>query len=87
MRSSFPYVGIDNAAAGRDVADYCLSQGWQDIAVIHASLVYSAGRERLQGFLDRLQQSGKGLHPVCMHQLRCEHRLRPPILGCPEELR
>ncbi len=64
VRSSFPYVGIDNAAAGRDVADYCLSQGWQDIAVIHASLVYSAGRERLQGFLDRLQQSGKGLHPV-----------------------
>ena len=64
VRSHFPYVGIDNAAAGRDVADYCLSKGWRDIAVIHASLVYSAGRERLQGFLDRLQQADGRLQPV-----------------------
>ena len=62
--SSFPYVGIDNAAAGRDLADYCLAKGWLDIAVIHASLVYSAGRERLQGFLGRLHQSNKFLRPV-----------------------
>ena len=64
VRSRFPYVGIDNAAAGRDVADYCLSKGWRDIAVIHASLVYSAGRERLQGFMERLHQSTNPLQPV-----------------------
>ncbi len=64
VRSPFPYVGIDNAAAGRDVADYCLAKGWRDIAVIHASLVYSAGRERLQGFLERLQQAGGDMRPV-----------------------
>jgi len=64
VRSRFPYVGIDNAAAGRDVAGYCLSKGWREIAVIHASLVYSAGRERLQGFLDRMQHPEGGLHTV-----------------------
>lgn len=64
INSNFPYVGIDNVAAGRDVADYCLAKGWHDIAVIHASLIYSAGRERLQGFLERFYQSINTINSV-----------------------
>jgi LacI family transcriptional regulator len=59
VRSQCPYVGIDNVAAGRAVADHCLAQGYQHLAVIHASLDYSAGRERLQGFLDRMAEAGR----------------------------
>lgn len=48
------YVGIDNRAAGREVAEYFLGRGVRALAVIHGDLASSATSERVQGFRQRL---------------------------------
>ena len=53
-----PYIGIDNAAAGRDVARHCLQRGWRAPGVIHASTRYGTMRERLAGFVAGMAEGG-----------------------------
>jgi LacI family transcriptional regulator len=62
-----PYVGIDNIAAGRDVAAYCLRRGWRRPAVVHASIAYSAGKERLAGFLAGMTEGGVASAEIARH--------------------
>lgn len=62
------FVGIDNYAAGRDVAEHFLLKGYHDCAAIHGSLSYAASRERLLGFKERLSAVGIGLEPQRMIQ-------------------
>ncbi|MGU7771550.1 LacI family DNA-binding transcriptional regulator [Burkholderia sp. MR1-5-21] len=52
------FVGIDNHAAGRDMASHFLARGYQDCAVIHGPQEYAASRERLQGFRERMAEEG-----------------------------
>lgn len=53
-----PYVGIDNNAAGRAVAEHFLARGYLDCAVIHGPRQYAASRDRLEGFLVRFAEAG-----------------------------
>ena len=53
-----PYVGIDNIAGGRTVADLFLNQDYRRCAVIHGPLGYSASRGRLNGFMERMAEAG-----------------------------
>ena len=53
-----PYVGIDNVAGGRAVADLFLQEGYRRCAVIHGPLSYSASRGRLNGFMARMAEAG-----------------------------
>lgn len=56
-RSAF--VGIDDYAAGCDLAGHVLARSPADPpAVIHASLAFSAGALRLRGVQDRLAEAG-----------------------------
>ena len=51
------FVGIDNRAAGRHVAEYFLTQKYTDCAIIHWPHS-DAVRERVVGFIDRLAEAG-----------------------------
>ena len=53
-----PFVGIDNAAAGAEAADFLLASGVTRPALIHASLASSAIADRADGFLRRLAERG-----------------------------
>lgn len=55
-----PYVGIDNVAAGRAVAEHFVSQGFRRIAVVHGPLRYAASRGRVDGFVGRMGELGVG---------------------------
>lgn len=52
------YVGIDNLAAGAEVAQWMADQHFTGVGLIHARLSSSATAQRVQGFRDRLQQRG-----------------------------
>ena len=52
------YVGIDNLAAGSEVAQWMLRQKFATLGLIHARLSSSATAERVQGFQDTLKQAG-----------------------------
>jgi len=52
------YVGIDNRAAGAEVAQWMVAQGFDRIALIHARLASSATAERVPGFRQALARSG-----------------------------
>lgn len=67
-----PFVGVDNALAGAEVASLFLSRGIHDIAVVHGSLKSSATAERLEGFAQRL--AGAGI------RLPKSRRLTAPLL-------
>jgi len=54
-----PYIGIDNAAAGREVAAFFLSRGIVAAGVIHGNLASSATAERVAGFCSALAGAGK----------------------------
>ena len=54
-----PFVGIDNAGAGRDIADYLARTARLDCAMIHGPLSSSASRDRMEGF-----QAGLAAHGV-----------------------
>lgn len=53
-----PYVGIDNVAAGAEIAERILERGVRRIGVLHASLDRTAGHWRLLGLFDRLRAAG-----------------------------
>jgi LacI family transcriptional regulator len=53
------FVGIDDHAAGRAVAEHWLAKGETGpFGLLHASLAFSAGRHRAAGYLDRLAEAG-----------------------------
>ncbi len=52
------FVGIDDHAAGRTVAAFCLRGGFRSPAVLHASIAYSAGALRLEGIRAEFAASG-----------------------------
>jgi LacI family transcriptional regulator len=54
-------VGIDNHAAGADVARAMAQKGWKCLALIHGSLSSSATAERVEGFLSELARNGARL--------------------------
>jgi LacI family transcriptional regulator len=56
-----PFVGIDNRAAGADVAAFLLDRGIADPAVIHGPIASSATADRLAGFRARLAAAGVAL--------------------------
>lgn len=53
-----PFVGIDNRAAGAEVAERLVARGSVPLAVIHGPLHSSATADRLAGFLDRAARLG-----------------------------
>ncbi len=50
------HVGIDNHAAGADVAQWFVQRRWRELALIHGRLSSSATAERVAGFRDGLRQ-------------------------------
>jgi len=52
------FVGIDNYAAGRAVAEHFLQQGFRNCAVLRGPQFSSASRERYEGFVSALTQAG-----------------------------
>jgi LacI family transcriptional regulator len=60
-----PFVGIDNRAAGRAVAELFIARGLArgpaSLAAIHGSLTSSATADRVSGFSARLAQHGAAL--------------------------
>jgi LacI family transcriptional regulator len=52
------FVGIDNTAAGRDVAAYCLRRGLRRIAIIHGAMTSSATRERVDAMRAEMAKAG-----------------------------
>lgn len=58
VEARYPFVGIDNYAAGRDVAAHFASRGYSDCAALHGPLISSASRERFEGFRDGLAAAG-----------------------------
>jgi LacI family transcriptional regulator len=61
------FVGIDNWAAGRAVAEHFLRQGFRSCAVLHGPRHSSASRERFEGYMSRLEEAG--LAPAAHHVL------------------
>jgi LacI family transcriptional regulator len=55
------HVGIDNRAAGAEVAAWLARCGHRDIALIHGRLSSSATAERVAGFRDELRRRNIGL--------------------------
>lgn len=55
------YVGIDNAAAGRDLAAHCLARGLLRPAIVHGPLSSSATRDRVEAIVAGFAAAG---HPV-----------------------
>lgn len=56
-----PFVGIDNRAAGRSVAEHFVSRRYEPVGMIHGPLASTASRERFEGFRDRLAEAGRPL--------------------------
>jgi len=56
-----PFIGIDNRAAGRAVAEHFLARKYHPIGVIHGPLTSTASSERFEGFRDRLAEAGHEL--------------------------
>lgn len=54
----FDAVLFDNYGAGRMVTDYLVRSGHRRIAILIGELEYSTSVERLQGYLDVLQENG-----------------------------
>jgi LacI family transcriptional regulator len=54
--SDQPFIGIDNRAAGADVARAILATGAKNVAVMHGSLTSSATADRVAGFVDCLRE-------------------------------
>ncbi len=52
------FVGIDNQAAGAEVAQWFASMGWRRVALIHGQLFSSATALRVQGFCDAVRERG-----------------------------
>jgi LacI family transcriptional regulator len=58
-----PFIGIDNYAAGRDVASHFVDKGYRPCGVVHGPLSSSASRGRFEGYRDRMADLGQPLAP------------------------
>ncbi|MBX9908163.1 MAG: LacI family transcriptional regulator [Beijerinckiaceae bacterium] len=58
-----PFIGIDNAKAGCDAANFFLGRGLADIAVVHGHLGSSATIDRLGGISQAFAAAGLALSP------------------------
>ncbi len=58
-----PFVGIDNEAAGAEVAEFFLARGVTDLAVVHGPVQSSATAARIASFTRRLAADGIVLSP------------------------
>lgn len=58
-RSAF--VGIDNARAGRDVAEHALARGVRRAAILHAPIASSATRERVEAIAAAFAAAGRAI--------------------------
>ncbi|CAO3457571.1 hypothetical protein [Azospirillum argentinense] len=98
---SSPYVGLDNAGAGAEIADRLLERGVRRIGVLHASLDRTAGHWRLLGLFDRLAAAGVdtaaipcATGPGLDHIVAGYHAMgtmleladRPPVIVCLSDL-
>jgi len=74
--SASPFVGIDDYAAGRQIAEHCLAHPeLGPFAVIHASLSYSAGAMRAAGFEEAMAEAGFGQGAIPRGTARSLHHL------------
>jgi LacI family transcriptional regulator len=73
-----PFVGIDNAAAGRDLARHCLARGLVHPAIVHGSLGSSATRERVEAIAAEFAAAG---HPIAPERRLCPERREHLELG------
>lgn len=64
-----PYVGVDNFAAGKAVAEYFISKGYKNFIAIHGPKHYPGSTSRLDGFL-----CGSGM-PDEVTQIECSFRI------------
>jgi LacI family transcriptional regulator len=55
------YVGIDNLAAGREVARHCIEAGAASVALIHGATTSSATSDRVKGILAGFEAAGRPL--------------------------
>ncbi len=60
------FVGIDNRAAGADVARWALSKGLGKAALIHARSASSATRDRVAGILEGFSAEAAALDPAAI---------------------
>lgn len=67
--SAFPCVGIDNAAAGRDIGDHLLSLGHHDVAAIMPSIRRNdRAAARLGGLREALAAAGHSIRAECVRE-------------------
>ncbi len=72
--TSAPFVGIDNAAAGADAADFLLDAGIARPALIHTALTSTAIADRVAGFTGRLVARGLARGDIRIaHSARLQH--------------
>jgi LacI family repressor for deo operon, udp, cdd, tsx, nupC, and nupG len=64
-----PYVSIDDVAATRRAMEYLFSLGRKNIAFINGPIRYKYARQRLQGYLEALQDAGISPDPQMRIQL------------------
>lgn len=81
-RSPFPgangFVGINNYAAGGDIARYFIGRGYNRLAAIRGPMTSSASRDRFEGFRDVLDAAGMTLAPdyICDSDLTIQSGYR-----------
>lgn len=96
-----PFIGIDNAKAGADIADMIADRALRRVAVIHGPLFSSATAERLAGFKTRARRRRLALPDVAVMTAEgvdhleigyramgrlLERRERPEALFCASDL-
>jgi LacI family repressor for deo operon, udp, cdd, tsx, nupC, and nupG len=64
-----PYVSIDDVAATRTAMEYLFSLGRKNIAFINGPIRYKYAQQRLQGYLEALQDAGISPDPRMRIQL------------------
>ena len=62
------FVGVDDYAAGRAIADELVRQGRRRCAALHGPLTSATSASRLQGFLDRLEEHGLAVGPARLRE-------------------
>ena len=98
---AYPFVGIDDRAAGRQIGKVCAMRGEVPL-VLHGSLRFSAGRARIAGLVEALKEAGlaRNQRECCLPapsldhlqggyeamRARLEHGHRPPIVVAVSDL-
>jgi LacI family transcriptional regulator len=64
------FVGVDDYAAGRAIADELVRRGRRHCAALHGPRSSTTSASRLQGFLDRLEEHGLAVPPERLRETR-----------------